>query len=65
VLANPLNEQGGSDDDHRHPAAAPAVTRSDATIKIITDNAQRVFLWNYDRSRDQLVTLYNKGMASQ
>ena len=31
----------------------------DATIKIITDNAQRVFCWNYDRSRDQLVTLYN------
>ena len=37
----------------------------DATIKVITDNAQRVFLWNYDRSRDQLVTLYNKAMASQ
>jgi len=37
----------------------------DATIKLITDNAQRVFLWNYDRSRDQLVTLYNKAMASQ
>ena len=27
--------------------------------------APRVFLWNYDRSRDQLVTLYNKAMASQ
>jgi len=37
----------------------------DATIKLITDNAQRVFLWDYDRSRDQLVTLYNKAMASQ
>jgi hypothetical protein len=24
-----------------------------------------VFLWDYDRSRDQLVTLYNKAMASQ
>ncbi len=34
-------------------------------IKLITDNAQRVFLWKYDRERDQLVTLYNKGMASQ
>ena len=34
-------------------------------IKLITDNAQRVFLWKYDRDRDQLVTLYNKGMASQ
>jgi hypothetical protein len=37
----------------------------DATIKHITDNAERVFVWNYDRSRDQLVTLYNKAMASQ
>jgi len=34
-------------------------------IKLITDNAQRVFLWKYDREREQLVTLYNKGMASQ
>src|SRR5881409_2099873 len=37
----------------------------DASIKLITDNAQRIFLWNYDRSRDQLVTLYNKAMSSQ
>ena len=37
----------------------------DATIKLVTDNAQRVFLWKYDRERDQLVTLYNKAMASQ
>ena len=34
-------------------------------IKLITDNAPRVFLWMYDRDREQLVTLYNKGMASQ
>lgn len=37
----------------------------DAAIKLITDNAQRAFVWNYDRSRDQLVTLYNKAMGSQ
>src|SRR3954471_3826534 len=37
----------------------------DASIKLITDNAQRIFCWNYDRSRDQLVTLYNKAMSSQ
>ncbi len=37
----------------------------DATIKLVTDHAPRVFVWNYDRSRDQLVTLYNKAMASQ
>jgi hypothetical protein len=32
---------------------------------LITDNAQRIFCWKYDRERDQLVTLYNKAMASQ
>ena len=41
---------------------APTV---DASIKLVTDNAPRVFLWNYERDRDQLVTLYNKGMSSQ
>ena len=43
----------------------PDATTVDATIKTITDHADRVFLWNYDRSRDQLVTLYNKAMDSQ
>jgi hypothetical protein len=43
----------------------PDRTEVDETIKLVTDHAQRVFLWNYDRSRDQLVTLYNKAMASQ
>ena len=43
----------------------PAKQEVDASIKLITDNAQRIFCWNYDRSRDQLVTLYNKAMASQ
>jgi hypothetical protein len=43
----------------------PPRAEMDASIKLITDNAERVFLWNYDRSRDQLVTLYNKAMASQ
>jgi len=45
--------------------APPSREEMDASIKLITDNAQRVFLWDYDRSRDQLVTLYNKAMASQ
>jgi hypothetical protein len=40
-------------------------SEKNAHIKLITDNAQRVFLWKYDRDREQLVTLYNKGMASQ
>ena len=47
------------------PTALPDQAEVDATIKLITDNAQRVFLWNYERGRDQLVTLYNKAMSSQ
>jgi hypothetical protein len=43
----------------------PSSAEVDASIKLITDNAQRIFLWNYDRSREQLVSLYNKAMASQ
>ena len=43
----------------------PDQAEVDATIKLVTDNAQRVFLWNYERGRDQLVTLYNKAMGSQ
>jgi hypothetical protein len=51
-------------DDTETPGL-PSRAEQDAAIKLITDNAQRVFLWDYDRSRDQLVTLYNKAMASQ
>jgi hypothetical protein len=43
----------------------PSQAVVDETIKIVHDHADRIFLWNYDRSRDQLVTLYNKAMASQ
>jgi hypothetical protein len=43
----------------------PGDAEVDATIKLITDNATRVFLWDYDRSRPQLVSLYNKAMSSQ
>jgi hypothetical protein len=43
----------------------PDSSEVDASIKLVSDNAQRVFLWNYDRDREQLVTLYNKGMSSQ
>ena len=45
--------------------ALPDDDEVDASIKLVTDNAQRVFLWNYDRDRSQLVTLYNKAMTSQ
>ena len=40
--------------------ALPDQSEIDATIKIVHDHADRIFLWNYDRDRDQLVTLYNK-----
>jgi hypothetical protein len=35
------------------------------TIRFVTDTTPTTFLWNYERSRPQLVTLYNKAMASQ
>src|SRR5215510_9096908 len=47
------------------PTELPDQATRDATIKIVHDHADRIFLWNYDRSRDQLVTLYNKAMSSQ
>jgi hypothetical protein len=43
----------------------PSRAEMDASIKVIDDHAQRIFLWNYERSRGHLVTLYNKAMASQ
>ncbi|MGI9602184.1 MAG: ferritin-like domain-containing protein [Acidimicrobiales bacterium] len=45
--------------------AAPDRTEMEASIKVIHDHADRIFLWDYDRCRDQLVTLYNKAMGSQ
>jgi hypothetical protein len=46
-------------------AQLPPRPEMDSTIKVITDDAPRVFLWNYDRSRGQLITLYNKAIGSQ
>ncbi len=43
----------------------PSQAEVDATVKVVHDHADRIFLWNYDRSRGQLVTLYNKAMGSQ
>jgi len=43
----------------------PDQAEVDATIKIVHDHADRIFLWKYDREREQLVTLYNKAMSSQ
>ncbi|HWE54280.1 MAG TPA: ferritin-like domain-containing protein [Acidimicrobiales bacterium] len=42
----------------------PAGVADDA-VQVIRDQADRLFTWRYDRERAQLVTLYNKGTASQ
>ena len=36
-----------------------------ATIRVVHDQADRLFSWRYERERQQLVTLYNKAAASQ
>ncbi len=36
-----------------------------SNIKLVEDQATRVFTWDYERDRTQLVTLYNKAMGSQ
>jgi hypothetical protein len=43
----------------------PSRAEIDASVRIIHDHADRIYSWNYERSRPQLVTLYNKAMASQ
>jgi hypothetical protein len=35
------------------------------TFKIIEDHCDRIYTWDYERSRPQLVTLYNKAAQSQ
>jgi hypothetical protein len=37
----------------------------DATCKMIDDHAQSIYTWQYERTRPQLVTLYNKAAQSQ
>lgn len=36
-----------------------------ATFKVVHDHADRLYLWDYERCRTPLVTLYNKAMGSQ
>jgi hypothetical protein len=48
-----------------HPPALPDPDEVQAAFTVVRDHADRIFLWNYERSRGQLVTLYNKAMASQ
>jgi hypothetical protein len=47
------------------PPEPPSRVDVDESIRLITDHAERIMTWRYDRERDQLVTLYNKAMASQ
>ena len=46
-------------------ATLPNRTEIDEAVHIIKDNADRLFTWDYERDRGQLVTLYNKAMGSQ
>ncbi len=55
--------EGGSEPG----AGAPLPGRQDMdeAIHVIKDHADRLFLWDYERDRGPLVTLYNKAMGSQ
>ncbi|HTU37077.1 MAG TPA: ferritin-like domain-containing protein [Acidimicrobiales bacterium] len=48
-------------------ATPPVPGRRDveSAAQVIVDHADRLFLWDYERDRGQLVTLYNKAMGSQ
>jgi hypothetical protein len=43
----------------------PGRGEMDEAVHVIKDQADRLFLWDYERDRGQLVTLYNKAMGSQ
>jgi hypothetical protein len=43
----------------------PGRAEADAAIKRVQNDADMIYAWNYARERDQLVTLYNKGVSSQ
>jgi hypothetical protein len=46
-------------------AELPEASELDETFKIIEDHCDRIYTWNYERTRPQLVTLYNKAAQSQ
>lgn len=45
--------------------ALPDRAEIDATCKVIDDHCQSIYTWQYERTRPQLVTLYNKAAQSQ
>ncbi len=48
-------------------ATPPLPSRSDVdeAVQVVHDHADRLFLWDYERDRGQLVKLYEKAMGSQ
>ena len=46
-------------------AETPSVAAQADAVKIVQDHAPRMLVWDYERSRGRLVTLYNKATASQ
>jgi len=43
----------------------PERAEMDATFKLIDDHSQSIYTWQYERTRPQLVTLYDKAARSQ
>jgi hypothetical protein len=60
-------EGGANGDGSGRDVGVPLPGRQemDEAVHVIKDHADRLFLWDYERNRGQLVTLYNKAMGSQ
>lgn len=43
----------------------PSQAEMNEAFKIVEDHSDSIFTWRYERERDQLVTLYNKGVDNQ
>ena len=43
----------------------PGRRDAEAAVQVVRDHSDMLFLWDYERDRGQLVTLYNKAMGSQ
>ncbi len=47
------------------PLGIPTDDPEHPVFRNVDDKCQRIFLWQYERSREQLVTLYNRASTSQ
>jgi hypothetical protein len=54
-----------TDSNNEVESNLPDQAEIDEVVHVIRDNADRLFAWNYERDRGQLVTLYDKAMGSQ